>query len=357
MSKILIHIIPAITLGFIIQIILHEVGHLIGGLLTGWKFLYLHLYSFVLKRENRRIKKMIVSERGYKCIMYPKSIDTDATLYTMGGYIVNLLLAIMGVIMLITARIDLVIWLYTWSFTAFGIGLFVMNGTSSIKRVCNDKACLDMLKSDSYTKLCHNAQLVIAKHLMKGLTYRQIGEEGILQCPEVSLNDIQAYQAVLEYYYYMDMHNYMKMGQALNKIRDKDNISKEVSDIVEMEQVYVRLILALKLHTREVCDKKSCKSCNIIINLKDIDNIIKKHERHGDVHSLRIKALYKSYICLVEGDKVKASDKLNKAINIIKDSNYIYKGEKVFCINQLYKVIDIIDIEMKLDETNRVIAM
>lgn len=344
MSNILMHIIPAIGLGFIIQVILHETGHLIGGFLAGWKFLYLQLYTIVLKREDRRIKIMSVSERGYRCIMYPKSIDTDAILYTIGGYIVNLFTAFIGVLILISVRMDPVLWLYTWSFTAFGIGLFLMNGTYCIKRVCNDKACLHMLKSDKHTRRCHNAQLITAKYLMKGLSYKQIEEEGILQCPEVSLNDIQIYQAVLEYYYYLDKNNSMKMGQALNKIRHKDNISKEVLDIVEMELAYVRLLLGIKYHAREIQDSKPH---NIMINLKDIDNIIKKHERPGEVHTLRIKALYKTYNCLVEGDKVKALDKLDNAISKIQGLNFIYEGEKNFCINQLHKIKDNINFDSK----------
>ena len=75
MGKVLFHIILAIGLGFIMQIVLHEVGHLIGGFLTGWRFLYLHIYKIVIKRESSRLKLMIVGEIGYKCIMYPKSIN------------------------------------------------------------------------------------------------------------------------------------------------------------------------------------------------------------------------------------------------------------------------------------------
>lgn len=345
MAKILLHIIPSIGLGFIMQVIIHEAGHLIGGALTGWKFLYLQLYRLVLVREDRKIKIKVVNEIGYRCIMYPLSIEIDAMFYTIGGCMVNLLTAFIGVLILITARMNLILWLYTWSFTAFGIGLFAMNGTSCIKRVCNDKACYDMLKSDKRTKLCHNAQLVIAKYLMKGLTYRQISEDGILLCTEVSHNDIQAYQAVLEYYYYLDRHDFIKMEQSLNKIRDKNNISKEILDIVEMELIYLRLLLDLNLHTREVHD--------CIINLDDIGIIIKKHERYGDVHTLRIKALYKTYISLVEENKVKALNKLDKAINEIYKLNFIYEGEMRFCINQLSKVKDIINVDINSDEINK----
>ena len=66
MERILLHIIPAIAIGFIVQIVLHEIGHLIGGLLTGWRFLYMQLYTLVLKRDNKGLKLVVVRDKGFK---------------------------------------------------------------------------------------------------------------------------------------------------------------------------------------------------------------------------------------------------------------------------------------------------
>ena len=57
----------------------------------------------------------------------------------------------------------------------FAIGIFIMNGTSSIKRLCNDKACYNLLKSNNRARVLHNIQLLIAKQLIKGLCYSEIG--------------------------------------------------------------------------------------------------------------------------------------------------------------------------------------
>lgn len=332
MKMFIFHLIPAIIINFIVQIILHETGHLIGGRTSGWKFLYIQVFNIVLLKTDKRLKLMIVKDKGYRCIMYPLSINQSAILYTMGGCIINLISGLLGLIFMIIVALLPIIWIYIWCFSVFGIGMFCINGTACIKRVCNDKACYKLLKSDNHTRICHNAQLITAKYLMKGLSYRDIGEEIICLCQESVNNDIQAYQAVLEFYYYLDNKNYLKMGQVLNKIRNKENISKEVLDIIEMENIYVRLLLAMVPNIKKVSDKKDSEKA---FNINDIEQGIKEHENKGDIHSHRINTVFKAYKEYKSGDVLGALEILDKAIKLIETSNYVYEGERIFCIRQL----------------------
>lgn len=337
MNKIIIHIIPSISICFILQIILHEIGHFIGGFLTGWKLIYIQVYKFVLKRSNKSLNLITVDDIGFKCIMYPKSIYTDAILYTVSGYIINLFTGILGLIFMIKLSLSPVLWLYTWCFSVFGIGMYLINGKASIKRVCNDKACYNLLKADTYTRFCHNTQLMIAKQLEKGLTYRQIGEEIICICPEIAENDIQAYHSVLEYYYYLDINNYTMMAKAIDKIKETNNISKEVLNIIEMERIYIWLHSSLNDN----------HSINSSINYDYIKKYIEKNLKNIDVHYLRIKAVFEAYIYYYEENKANALSILNKEIKRMKQAKYIYKGEKIFCINQLIYIKNMIEKDMK----------
>lgn len=329
MEKLLIHTVPAILSGFIIQTILHEIGHLIGGLLTGWRLLYLQLYSLVLKKKDKGYTLTVVSNKGFMCIMYPDSVNNKALIYTMGGCIANLLSGIIGVQLLYTVAKESVLWLYIWCFMVFGIGLFLMNGIARVNRVCNDMACYILLKNDSNSRFCHNSQLLIAKELMRGLSYGDIGRELICLCPDPAENDIQAYQAVLEYYYYLDIRDYLKMGQALNKIRKKDNISKEVSNIIELEHMYLQLLIEYKL----------LNSSNSNPSIDMLRENINKYSKKGDIHSLRIKAVFEAYVQLRDGNIKIATDILKKAIENIKGYKCIYEGERIFCISQLMNIL------------------
>ena len=73
MARQLMHIIPVICSCLFMQIILHEVGHLLGGLITGWQLVYIQLHRFIIKKTDKGIEIMVVEDLGYRCIMYPKS--------------------------------------------------------------------------------------------------------------------------------------------------------------------------------------------------------------------------------------------------------------------------------------------
>lgn len=221
-----------------------------------------------------------------------------------------------------------VLWLYLWGFTAFGAGLFLMNGISRTKRICNDKACYDLIKQNNHTGVCHNAQLLIANYLARGFTYGRIGKELLFPCPRTANNDIEVYQAILEYYYYLDTGDYRSAGQALDKIRISQSNSKEISDLVKAEQIYGKLMLFFILGETPV---KALTDC-------DWNKYIKK----GDVQALRVKAVIDAYTEYQAGYIDNALDILHRAVKSIEASKYVYEGERIFCIRQLEQVIGII---------------
>ena len=332
MARQLMHIIPVICSCLFMQIILHEVGHLLGGLITGWQLVYIQLHRFIIKKTDKGIEIMVVEDLGYRCIMYPKSFSSDPFLYTIGGCIINLLSGIIGIIFLITIPMNSVLWLYVWSFAVFGIGMFFMNWIESLSRVCNDKACYRMLKENLYTKLCHNLQLIIAKDLMTGLTYKQIGKESIYLYSNKAVNDIEVYQVVLEYYYFLDIQKYMRAGQALESIDDTEHLSKELQNIIKSERIYLLLLTGLKL-----IDIKQVDRSHIDI---EIDKYKKINVIKGDIHSLRVYALFEAYKQYKSGSVLRAVELLDEIIKLMETSNYVYEGERKFCIQQIKCVIN-----------------
>jgi len=83
------------AIGFLLIIIVHELGHLIGGKLTGWKFYSFRVFCFVLLKENGRLRfKFSPSFLLGQCIMSPPEIkDFKFLLYNAGGGLTNFVLA------------------------------------------------------------------------------------------------------------------------------------------------------------------------------------------------------------------------------------------------------------------------
>lgn len=340
---ILLYMIPAAALAFLIHLILHEVGHFLGGLLTGWKLINLQIYHFALVRDKDRVRFRYLPAVNYQCIMYPKSLETGAILYTIGGYLMNLFIGLIGFILLFITE-KLLIWSYAWCFFGIGLVFYLINGAANTRRICNDKACYLLIKKSENTKVCHNAQLMIAKGLNEGMTYQRISEELLCLNGDRADNDIEAYQAILEYYFHLEAINFIMMRKALDKMREDAAYCKEIADIIAIEQLYLELVARLEGIAAEPIDERKY-GCNI-------SHYISEHGATGDVHIARIRAVYKAYECVRLGNINEAITLLNKAGEEIKAMKCLYEGEKIFCIRQVDRLINMIRVNRSLVKGN-----
>lgn len=87
------------------QLILHEAGHLIAGLLTGYRFKSFRIGSLMLMktRDRWRLVRYKLAGTGGQCLMAPPPMENGNypnTLYHFGGAIMNLLWAVLAGLML-----------------------------------------------------------------------------------------------------------------------------------------------------------------------------------------------------------------------------------------------------------------
>lgn len=84
-------------LSFMIHIVLHEAGHLIFGLMSGYRFSSFRIGSHMLmKQENGKLvhRKIKIAGTGGQCLMIPPEMVDGrfpVVLYNLGGSIVNLM--------------------------------------------------------------------------------------------------------------------------------------------------------------------------------------------------------------------------------------------------------------------------
>ncbi len=86
-----------VSLAIIVPI--HELGHLICGLLSGYKFVSFRIFNFtLLKEEGRfRIKKFAIAGTGGQCLLTPPDLSLEKIptgWYNFGGILANLILLI-----------------------------------------------------------------------------------------------------------------------------------------------------------------------------------------------------------------------------------------------------------------------
>lgn len=93
----LLGIYAAVTL----QIIIHEAGHLVFGLLSGYKFSSFRIFNFMWLKENGKIRLRRLSLAGTsgQCLMTPpdmKDGKMPLVLYNLGGSIANIIISLIS---------------------------------------------------------------------------------------------------------------------------------------------------------------------------------------------------------------------------------------------------------------------
>ena len=93
--------IALILAAFYIQLIIHEGGHLLAGLMTGYHFSSFRIGSLMLLKnhEGYSFKKFSLAGTGGQCLMIPPDRKPDGTypykIYHIGGILLNIITAVM----------------------------------------------------------------------------------------------------------------------------------------------------------------------------------------------------------------------------------------------------------------------
>ena len=101
-------LVVSLYLAFILQVILHEAGHLVFGLWTGYRFCSFRVFSWMWVREDGKLRKKRFRLAGTagQCLMGPPEDWKTApvTLYHLGGVLMNLITAALSVLLYLLCR-------------------------------------------------------------------------------------------------------------------------------------------------------------------------------------------------------------------------------------------------------------
>ena len=306
---------------------------MLGGLLSGWKFVHLQFFHIVLTID-RRISLHKVPSHACQCIMSPRSIQSNSHIYNLGGLVINLIITGISLYGMFAAGSQSILFTLSMCMFSSGISLLLMNGIPRIDRICNDMACFILTKKDKDTMLSHNMQFLIADKLSQGKTYSEIEMVLFNTISDIRINDITAYNILLLYYYHMDRDELEAASKALLRINDFSKVSKNVYHIYKMELFYLHMIMSMY----EVNFFENSLSPN---RAKE-EQYQEENMLWGDIHTYRVKAMYQVYTMITEADILGASASLNDSIHKLNEIPCIYSGEKLFCQRQLRNILNLL---------------
>ena len=117
----------------LIQIVIHEAGHLVFGLLTGYRFCSFRVFSLMWVKENGKIrfKRMGIAGTGGQCLMGPPDLrdgKIPVMLYNFGGAILNLISAALSLGLSFLCPPVSMVRVFLRFLAVIGLGFALMNG-------------------------------------------------------------------------------------------------------------------------------------------------------------------------------------------------------------------------------------
>lgn len=224
---------------FLIHIIIHETGHLVFGLLTGYKFLSFRIGSFTLQKENGKyfLKKFTIPGTAGQCLLGVPDIPAEKCpylLYHAGGGLMNLITALITLPFLFIS--DGIVKSVLVMFVAMGIITALQN---LIPMQNNDGMnIIEISRNDSEKRIIYN-QLEINYLTTLGTRYKDIDEKYFddENCEGILADCIRA----LKINRFLDMHDFESAEKIAQNLID-GNISGLYGNEVKCELLFCKII-------------------------------------------------------------------------------------------------------------------
>lgn len=165
------------VLSLILATIIHELGHLVFGLISNYQFVSFRIFNFMLIKENNKIKikSYSIPNTLGQCLLLPRSSEQKSMLYNLGGVIFNFLTIVMMLLLLFIN--NPYIWLFSFIMINTSLFFALTNGVPlKVGLVSNDGKNAQNLKDKNELRAFNNI-LFINYYLSNNCRLDQIDEQ------------------------------------------------------------------------------------------------------------------------------------------------------------------------------------
>ena len=233
-----------------IQIALHEAGHLIFGLLTGYRFCSFRIFGLMwVKTDGRvRFKRLNVAGTGGQCLMAPPDMKDGrmpVMLYNFGGAIVNLIAAALCAGLAFLCPVRSLCWTALMILAVIALAFALMNGLPvKMGPVNNDgRNALELSRGGEATR-AFRIQMKANELTSKGIRLKDMpGEWFAVPSDESMKNGIVAAVGVLACGRLMDLHLFEEADELMIRLLSRPNgIAGLHRNLMVCDRMYVEMI-------------------------------------------------------------------------------------------------------------------
>ena len=290
-------LIVAMYLCILLHIVIHEAGHLVFGLLSGYQFTSFRVGSFMWIREEGKLKlkRYSLAGTGGQCLMSPPDLvdgKIPVVLYNLGGSLMNLITSfICGLLCFMIGKVT-VISTILMIMVLVGIGSAAVNGIPMrLGTVDNDGYNAFSLLKNREAMYAFWLQMKMNDQISKGFRLKDMPDEWFLIPTEEGMkNSLIAAQGVFACNRLMDAHRFHEADELMEHF-------------LEIESGIVGIYRNLMLCDRMYCEMIGPNRAEIVegILTKEMKQFMKSMKTFPSI--LRTEYVYE---LLVTGNEKKA---------------------------------------------------
>lgn len=262
-----------------IQLIIHEAGHLIFGLLSGYKFLSFRIANIMIIKENNKLKfkKFSLFGTAGQCLLEPPELKNNkmpVTLYNLGGVLLNTITSLMAIVIICFFSKILLLKYILVPFATIGLFYALHNGIPLELEIPNDGMNSLTLKKNPKLQKPLWIQLKVITEQSKGKRIKDMPNEWFYMPKYEELdNQLTTVVGILYCNKLLEEH---KFKETKDNIKHILKFNKDILEIhqaqLKCDQIYCELIEKNIENAKKIITEKQK---NYMKALKDIPSTIR----------------------------------------------------------------------------------
>ena len=253
---------------FWIQLIAHEGGHMIFGLLSGYEFVSFRIGSHIFIKQNGVVnhKRFSLAGTGGQCLMAPppyKDGSYPYVLYHLGGIMMNVIIAALFLIIKIAFKPGGFLGIFCVMMVAMGVALAIMNGIPYKT---------DMVSNDGYNALNMGKDKDGMKGVWTMLEVNKLQAEGNrIKDMDASMfeirdgadmkNPLVSGALVLNENRLMDCHDFDGASEVIDRLLSEECGGVGLStNLIKLDKIYIDIFRNGKAADLSALDEKQMKN-------------------------------------------------------------------------------------------------
>ncbi|WP_290375483.1 hypothetical protein [uncultured Muribaculum sp.] len=241
-------------------VLIHEGGHLVCGLISGYRFVSFRIFNMTLIKDNGRlrIKRYAIAGTGGQCLLTPPDKPDDKVpviLYNSGGVLANLLALIAALAILLTVELKTFVHEFILIFIFIDIIFIIINGVPmKVGGISNDAMNVLSLSRNKLARRGFIMQLRANALIQEGIRPKDMPREWFIDTGAVNYKDALEFSMdMMRASRLLDMMQWEEAYRLFDEFyRHKSEIIPIYAKEVECELLFTSLVTGRIEQAREL---------------------------------------------------------------------------------------------------------